>query len=394
MSTAPIRIGFSMSLTGGLAANGQTAFLAQTIWKEDVNRRGGLLGRQVELVCRDDQTNAALVPGLYEHLFDVEKVDLVIGGYGNNSLTPAMPVVIKRNRYFLGLMSLGVNKAFNYKNYFAMIPTGPQPNTALTQGFFDTAARQRPRPETLGILAADADFTRNPIAGARENAGAHGFMIVFERKYPLATQDFAPIIRDIRPEVPDILFLCSYLSDSIGLIRAINDVGLTPKIVGGAMIGPQSSSVMSSLGPLLNGLVNYEYWLPVPKMMYPGADDFIRRYQARARSAANADSLGYYVAPMAYAQMQVLEQAISQTRTVDDAALADYTRNSVFKTVVGDVKFGTDGEWSAARVLQVQFQNIQGHEVDQFRDTRTRAVVSPVELASGSLIYPYEKAKA
>jgi branched-chain amino acid transport system substrate-binding protein len=151
---------------------------------------------------------------------------------------------------------------------------------------------------------------------------------------------------------------------------------------------------MSSLGPLLNGLVNYEYWLPVPKMMYPGAEDFVRRYQASARTAENADALGYYVAPMAYAQMQVLEQSIAATRSLDDAALAEYTRNSVFRTVVGDVKFGADGEWSAPRVLQVQFRNIQGHEIDQFRDTQTRAVVSPVEFASGDLIYPYAKAKA
>ena len=105
MSTAPIRIGFSMSLTGGLAVNGQTAFLAQTIWKEEINRRGGLLGRQVELVCRDEETNASLVSGRYEHPLDVEKVDLATGGFGNKSLTPAMPLVIKRNRYFLGLMS-------------------------------------------------------------------------------------------------------------------------------------------------------------------------------------------------------------------------------------------------------------------------------------------------
>jgi branched-chain amino acid transport system substrate-binding protein len=96
---------------------------------------------------------------------------------------------------------------------------------------------------------------------------------------------------------------------------------------------------------------------------------------------------------MAYAQMQVLEQSIAATRSLDDATLAEYTRNNLFRTVVGDVKFGADGEWSAARVLQVQFRNIQGHEIDQFRDTRTRAVVSPVEFASGDLIYPYAKAK-
>jgi branched-chain amino acid transport system substrate-binding protein len=393
MSTTAIKIGYSMPLTGALAANGQTALLAQTIWKDDINRRGGLLGRPVELLCRDDQTNASLVPGIYQNLLDVDKVDLVIGGYGNNSLTPAMHLVIDRNRYFLGLMGLGVNKAFNYRNYFVMIPTGPQPNTALTQGFFEVAARQRPRPETVGILAADADFTRNPIAGAHENARAYGLRVVSERKYPLTTQDFAPIIREFKSEVPDVLFLCSYLSDSVGLIRAINDVGIAPKVVGGAMIGPQSSSVMSSLGPLLNGLINYEYWLPVPKMMYPGVADFVQRYQEKAKTSANADALGFYVAPMAFAQMQVLEQSIAGTGSLDDAALAEYTRNSVFKTIVGDVKFGADGEWSAPRVLQVQFRNIDGHGVDQFKDARTRAVVSPIELASADLIYPYAKAK-
>src|SRR6266481_2075198 len=152
MSTAPIRIGYSLSLTGGLGANGQTAFLAQTIWQEDVNRKGGLLGRPVELVCRDDETNASLVSGIYQRLLDVEKVDLVLGGYGNNSIAPAMPLVIERNRYFVGLMGLAVNKAFNYRNYFVMIPTGPRPNTALSQKFFKVAAQQRTRPETEALL--------------------------------------------------------------------------------------------------------------------------------------------------------------------------------------------------------------------------------------------------
>jgi len=265
--TGPIRIGSSLSLSGSLGANGQTAYLAQRIWEEDVNKRGGLLGRPVQLVCFDDKSDAPLVLANYDKLLDVEKVDLVVGGYGNNSLTPAMPRLIERKRYLVGLMSLGANLRFDYAGYFAMIPTGPDPNTALTAGFFEVAARQKPKPQTVAILAADADFSRNPIVGAHANADKNGLRIISETKYPLSTNDFAPLLREVGKTSPDILFLCSYLNDSVGLIRGISEVGLEPKVVGGAMIGPQSSAVQTALGPLLNGLVNYEYWLPVPKMI-------------------------------------------------------------------------------------------------------------------------------
>jgi branched-chain amino acid transport system substrate-binding protein len=388
----PIKIGYSMSLTGPLGANGQTALLAHRIWEEDVNRKGGLLGRPIQLVCVDDKTDASLVPGIYEKLLDVDHVDLIIGGYGNNSLTPAMPLVIEHGRFFVGLMGLGVNTRFDYPGYFVMIPTGPDPSSALTEGFFDVAAKQEPKPETVAIVAADADFSRNPILGARANAEKHGLRVISESKYPLATKDFAPLLRDLRETSPDILFLCSYLSDSIGLVRAINEVGLEPKLVGGAMIGPQSSVVQNALGPLLNGVVNYEYWLPVPKMLVPGVIELIERYQARA-AAQCADALGYYVAPLAYAQMQVVEQAISTTKSLDDAALVNYTRDAVFKTVIGEVKFARSGEWSVSRVLQVQFRDIHSNDPAEFKDPRTRVVLSPGELASGELIYPYAAAK-
>src|SRR5215470_6875798 len=90
----PIKIGYSMAMTGGLGPNGQSALLAQKIWEEDVNARGGLLGRPVKLIYYDDQTNPSTVPGIYAKLIDVDKVDLIIGGYGTNMLAPAMPLVI------------------------------------------------------------------------------------------------------------------------------------------------------------------------------------------------------------------------------------------------------------------------------------------------------------
>jgi branched-chain amino acid transport system substrate-binding protein len=392
MSEQPIKIGYCLSLTGGLASNGRTARLAHRIWEQDVNRKGGLLGRPVQLICIDDETNSQRVLDIYKRLLDEEKVDLLIGGYGDNSVAPAMPLIMDRKRYLVALMALAVNASLGYANYFVMIPTGPHPNEALTEGFFSLAANQSPKPETMAILAADAPFSKSPVAGAKEHASKHGFRIVSDGRYPLATTDFAPHIRQLQPLNPDILFFCSYLNDSVGLVRAINALGLAPKIVGGAMIGPQNGSIKLELGPLLNGLVNYEYWLPVPKMMYPGIEQVMAEYQSRA-AAAGADPLGYYVAPQAYAQMQIVEQAVSGTGSLDDAKLAQFTRDRSFKTILGDVKFGVGGGWTEARVLQVQYRNIRSNELSEFKDARTQAVVWPPSLASAALIYPYADAK-
>jgi branched-chain amino acid transport system substrate-binding protein len=392
VSEQPIRIGYCLSLSGALASNGKTARLAHQIWQNDVNREGGLLGRPAEMICIDDQTNPKLVPEIYRRLLDDEKVDLVVGGYGDNSVSPAMPLIIERNRYLVALMALAVNATFGYANYFVMIPTGPQPNEALTEGFFKLAAGQTPKPVSMAILAADAPFSKSPVLGAKAHADKHGFRLVSEDRYPLSTTDLVPFIRSLKPVNPDILFLCSYLNDSVGLLRAINEVGLEPRIMGGAMIGPQNGSIKAQLGPLLNGLVNYEYWLPVQKMMFPGVSEMMAKYQSLAENAG-ADPLGYYVAPQAYAQMQIVEQAIAGTGSLDDAKLAQFTRDASFKTVVGDVKFGKGGGWSEARVLAVQYQNIKGADLSEFKDARTQAVVWPPSLASGALIYPYAGAK-
>jgi branched-chain amino acid transport system substrate-binding protein len=383
-----LRIGYSLSLTGPLAENSKSARLAHQIWEEDINSRGGLLGRQVQLICHNDQSDASQVADIYKQLLDKEKVDLIIGGYGTNTIAASMPLVMERKRFLIGLMGLGVNLNLNYPNYFAMIPTGQKPNSALTEGFFALAASQNPKPKTVTILSADAEFSKNPVIGARENAAKYGLKIIHEQKYPLSTEDFTPIIEEVKNINADLLFLCSYLKDSIGLVRAIHTSDYRPKMMGGAMIGPQSASVKTALGSLLNGFVNYEYWVPVPKMKFTGVTEMLAKYQARA-TAENIDALGYYMVPLAYSQMQVLEQAVNATGSLNDEVLAEYCSKNDFETVIGKVKFGEGGEWTEPRVVQVQFQNINNNEVDTFRDSRAQVVVSPPEYVSGNFIYPY-----
>src|SRR5205823_2275732 len=142
----PITIGFGMALTGGLAAGGKTALLAMQIWQDDVNAKGGLLGRQVKLTFYDDQTNPATVPGIYTKLLDVDKVDLIVSGYGTNMIAPLMPIAMERKLTVLGIFGLANNEKYHYPNYFQISPTGPDPATATAAPLFEIAAKQNPKP--------------------------------------------------------------------------------------------------------------------------------------------------------------------------------------------------------------------------------------------------------
>src|SRR5207253_10491068 len=149
----PIKIGFGMALTGGLSANGKPALLAVQIWKDDVNKRGGLLGRPVELIYYDDQTNPATVPGIYTKLLDVDKVDLIVSGYGTNLIAPLMPIAMDRKLTLIGIFGLANNEKYHYPNYFQISPTGPDPATSTAAPFFEIAAKQNPKPQTVALVA-------------------------------------------------------------------------------------------------------------------------------------------------------------------------------------------------------------------------------------------------
>src|SRR6478609_360785 len=187
-SGEPVKIGFGMGLTGGLASAGKAALLGMKIWEEEINAKGGLLGRPVKLIYYDDQSNPATVPGLFTKLLDVDKVDIVMGDYGTNLLAPAMPVVIQHKMTFFALFGLDVNREFQYPRYFSMVPTGgPDPSASFSKGFFEIAAAQNPKPKTLAIIAADAEFPHNAAIGARKNAKEAGLQVVYDKTYPPAT---------------------------------------------------------------------------------------------------------------------------------------------------------------------------------------------------------------
>jgi branched-chain amino acid transport system substrate-binding protein len=384
----PITIGFGMALTGGLAAAGKTALLAMQIWQEDVNAKGGLLGRPVKLVYYDDQSSPPTVPGIYTKLLDVDKVDIIVSGYGTNMTAPAMPVAIQHDRLFLGLFALAVNSEFHYPKYFSMLPTGPDPKRAFSEPFFKVVMAKEPKPKTLAIVAADAEYPKNASEGARDIAKSLGLQIVYDKSYPPSTADYSPIVHAVQATNPEAVFVASYPPDSVGMVRAATEIGLKTRYFGGGMVGLQFTSVKQQLGPKLNGILDYDWWIPAPTMQFPGILEFLTKYQAKAPSEG-IDPLGWYLPPFAYANLQVLGAAIEGDKTLDQTKLADYIRTHPFKTIVGDIIFGKDGEWSKPRVLEVQWQNIKSNNIDEFKDTKTEVILEPDEYRTGSVITPY-----
>jgi branched-chain amino acid transport system substrate-binding protein len=390
---APITIGFGMALTGGLAPIGKAALLAMQIWAEETNAKGGMLGRPVKLIYYDDQSNPATVPGIYTKLLDVDHVDLVVSGYATNMVAPAMPVIMQHNRTFVSLFGLAVNTEFNYPNYFSFTPTGgPQPKQSFSKGFFEVAMQQTPKPTTIALVGADAEFPHNALDGARVLAKEAGLKVVYDKSYPPSTTDYTPIVRAIQATQPDLVFVASYPPDTVGMIRAAHEVGLKAKLFGGGMVGLQSTAIKAQLGPLLNGIVDYDFWLPWASFATPEAKAFLKVYQSRA-PAAGVDALGYYIPPFAYGYMQVLQQAILGTNSLDQDKLADYLRTHSFKTTAGEIKFAPGGEWSDAQVLEVQFRGLKTSEVSQFTDPGTEVILWPAKDKTATVVYPYNDAQ-
>jgi branched-chain amino acid transport system substrate-binding protein len=389
LAAPPLKIGFGMSLTGPLAGNGKAALIAMDIWKDDVNARGGILGRKVEFVYYDDQTNPSTVPSIYNKLLDVDKVDLVVSGYGTNVIAPAMPVVMQRNLMFMGLFGLNVNSKFDYGRYFQIMPSGPQPAIGWTQGYFDTAMGLSPRPRTIALVGADAEYPALALAGAREQVKRTGLKVVYDKTYPPNAVDYSPIVRAIQATNPDLVYVASYPPDSAGIIRAANEIGLKARMFGGGMVGPQFAALKTQLGALLNGIVNYESYAPDVADKFPSIEPFLAKYQARA-AKEGVDPLGYYLPPFAYAMMEVIEQSIKAVGSLDQAKLADYMHKTEFTTYVGKVKFGANGEWAMPRMLAVQYHGIAGNDLDQWKKPGHVTVLTPGQYRTGSVATPFQ----
>jgi branched-chain amino acid transport system substrate-binding protein len=388
----PIKVGFSMALTGGVAPIGKQVLVALQIWRDDVNAKGGLLGRPIQLVYYDDQSNPSNVPPIYTKLIDVDKVDLLVGPYATNMVAPAIPVMMQFKKTTIGILANAANSKFHYDQYFSMLPTGPEPQKAFSTGFFELAKRQKPEPKTVAIVAADAEFAQNAADGARSNIKDMGFQKVMDKSYPPSIADCTPIMRAVQAANPDMVFVAAYPPDSVCLVRAAKEVGLSPKMFGGTLIGLLVTPIKMQLGPMMNGIINNEVFLPAKSFIFPGTLELLAKYQEIAKTE-HLDPLGWGFAPLGYSAGQVLAQAVEGAKTLDQVKLAQYMHTHSFHTVVGDITFGKDGEWSKSRTVTTQYQHVKGHDLAEFKSAEHEVIVWPDDMKSGNLIYPYTAAQ-
>jgi branched-chain amino acid transport system substrate-binding protein len=301
-----------------------------------------------------------------------------------------MPLVKSRGLLLIGNFSFQVNSKVGHDMWFNNAPWGPADSWAAS--FLGLG--QKAGGKTVALLAADQEFAQNLALTARDVAKRLNMPIAFDQAYPPNTVEFSSIIRSLKAAKPDIVYVASYPPDSAGILRAVNEIGIgdNVKIFGGGMVGLQFGAVMENLGSLLNGVVNYNSWLPEPSMYYDGTKAFFETYAKRAVEA-KVDPLGYYLAPFGYASGQLVEQAIKATGSLDQKAIAKYLRDNEHKTIVGPIAFSADGERKENATLQAQFRNVVDKNIEQFRGPGKQVILFPEKFKSGDLISPFEAAR-
>src|SRR5437016_2121982 len=386
----PIKIGMSMPQTGGLAAGGKASLLGIEIWRDDVNARGGLLGRKVELVVYDDKSSASETPAIYAKLLDVDKVDLLFAPYATVPTAPIMPLVKQRGMLLMGNFSFQVNSKVGHDMWFNNAPWGPADSWA--SAFLGLG--QKAGGKNVAFLSADQEFAQNLVKTAREVAKQRDLPVVFDQAYPPNTVEFSSIIRALNASKPDIVFVASYPPDSAAILRAVNEIGVgdNVKIFGGAMVGLQFAAVMDNMGSLLNGVVNYNTWIPEPSTYFDGTKEFFEKYTKRAVED-KVDPLGYYLAPFGYAMGQMIDAAVGATKSLDQKGIAKYLRENEHKTIVGPIAFAADGERKETATLQAQFRGVKDKDIEQFRSSGKQVILFPEKLKTGNLISPFEAAR-
>lgn len=389
----PIRIGFSIAQTGNIASGGKAGLAALQMWRSDVNAAGGLNGRKVEFVVYDDQSQAGNVPSIYAKLMDIDKVDLLLAPYGTNLTAVVMPMVVQRNRFFLGQFEIGQNDKLHFDKFFEIAPWGPNPGANWCRGYFDLAKRQGYK--TLAVINSDAEFSANAAAAGVKIAQEYGMKVLTVQHYPPNTVDFSGILRTVNAARPDYVFVASYPAESAAIIRGISEIGIADSVqmFGGAMVGIQYAQQLQNLGSALDGVTNYDTYVVAPTMNFPGIAQFLQRYEKIA-AQEKVDALGHFLPPFFYAGGQLIAAAVKAVGGVDEEKMAKWLHANTVETIVGPIKFGPEGNWAESRIVWAQYRDIANHDIEQFRKVGKQIILQPQALETGKLAAPYSKARS
>lgn len=364
-----IRIGASLCLTGAYAESGLMYRQAYDMWVEDVNAKGGLLGRPVRIIVYDDKSDPTTSVSLYEKLITVDKVDLILSPYSSAIVFATSSVAEKYGYLFLnsGGTSLDIHTR-GYKNIFMVFPGIAQVYSVGFFEFLDTLPSDK-KPKTMAFICEDTLFPVQCIMdGAKVEAEKRGYKVVFTERYVKGTTDLSPLIAKIKASAADVLVGGGYFPDSVLIVKTCKELDYNPKAIW-CPVGPS----MPDFGGTLKKDAMY-VWCGVhfhKASAYgkPFADKFNARW-GREPS---------YHAAVGYAACEILERAIKETGTTDNKKLRDFVAKGEFKTVVGPLKWDERGVPAPAMVT-IQWQMANGKLTD--------VVVWPEAAATHKPIYP------
>jgi ABC-type branched-subunit amino acid transport system substrate-binding protein len=327
----PVRIGSTLSLTGPLAPAGAIQKAAIEAFIDDLNARGGLLGRKVEWVLKDDQSRPDVTRTLYEQLATVDKVDLLMGPYGTASILSAMGVAQRYGKILIH-NSFGTPRLAKYDMQFSASGGAGDPETVWPSLVFDAVGSAVKPPKTVAIITNKFPAAHFISAGAREVAKKRGLAEVLYLEFEFGNRDFGPIAGRIKDAKPDLVFVGALGLDGVLLLDAMKKIDYQPPMHFYTFPAP---GPMVKLPEAANALALTTFEEHPPFTDDARAGQFIQAFRERAAKAALPSTSVDLLASIAYASWQVLEAAVNGAKSFDDKALAQWLRKNQVDTIMG-----------------------------------------------------------
>jgi len=348
----PIRIGSTLALTGPLAATSLVHKVVGEIYVDQLNQRGGLLGRKVEWIVKDDQSKPDLARTLYEQLITTDKVDLLMGPYATGAILSAMGVAQRYNKVLVH-HTFGIPSMAKYDMHFPAWSLGPEPATTVPNTVFDALAASAKPPKTIAVVTSKFPSVHFMSLGAREVAKKRGLAEVLFLEWDFGNLDYGPIAARIKDAKPDFLWVGAIGLEGNQLLEALHKIDYTPQehFYMYPAPGPMSKS------PLANNALSMTVFEEHPPFTNaPGAAEFIKLYHERAAKAGIPDTSVEVQAAASYTAWQILEAGVRGAGSLDDKAIAAYLKKNGASTIQGKLRFDGANNYGddLMRVKQVQ----------------------------------------
>ncbi len=350
---APLRIGSTLALTGPLATTSLTHKLAGEIYVEQLNAKGGLLGRKVEWIVKDDQSKPDLARTLYEQLVTSDKVDLLMGPYATGAILSAMGVAQRYNKVLVH-HTFGIPSLAKYDMQFPAFVLGSDPGNTVPNTLFDALAASPKPPKTIAIVTSKFPSVHFMSLGGREVAKKRGLQEVLFLEWDFGNRDFGPIAARVKDAKPDFVWMGVIGLEGNMLLDSMKKIDYTPPLHFHLYPAP-GPMTKSADGNHALSVTNFEEHAPFTNN--PVAADFVKIFNERAAKLGLPDTSVEMQAAASYTAWQVLEAGVRGANSFDDKAIAAFLKKNRIDTISGRLRFDGPGNFGDDLMKIKQVQN-------------------------------------